>query len=188
MEDVDWDLMRSWVEEGEKRAEGVVIESFYECPEEIIDEYCQMYTKVMQMVPLGDVEYVPNITPKERRTAEKRTKDLGRTHYTMVTREKDGKLSGLTEVFYDTREGHEIHQELTGVLPEYRGRGLGKLMKAQMALHIKDTYPDVKIIVTGNADVNAPMLSINDRMGFKRHKGGEGYKFQTEELARKLGI
>ncbi len=40
--------------------------------------------------------------------------------------------------------------------------------------------------ITGNAEANAPMLSTNDRMGFKKYKGAEGYKFQVEELAKKL--
>ena len=86
------------------------------------------------------------------------------------------------------QDWEDLEQELTGVSCEFRGRGLGKWLKAKMILHIKDTYPDVKRIITGNAEANAPMLSINERMGFKKYKGAEGYKFQTEELAKKLGI
>ena len=94
----------------------------------------------------------------------------------------------MTEILYDPRDGHRILQELTGVRPEFRGRGLGKWLKGKMILHIKETYPKAQRIITGNAESNAPMLSINERMGFKKYKGAEGYKFQTEELAKKLEL
>ncbi len=57
-----------------------------------------------------------------------------------------------------------------------------------MIIHIRDNYPKAERIITGNADVNAPMLSINERMGFKKHKGGQMYKFQIDELVTKLEV
>ena len=188
LEDVDWDLMQSWVDEGLKRAEGVTIDSFYECPEEILDEFCEMYTEALNMAPQGDTEFRDNIDGNLRRQIEQRFRDTGHTNYTLLSREKDGRISGLTEIIYDPRDSYRIGQELTGVRPEFRGRGLGKWLKGKMILHIRDTYPDVQRIIAGNAEANAPMLSINERMGFKKYKGAEGYKFQTEELAKKLGI
>jgi len=187
LDDVDWDLMQSWIDEGPKRPEGVTIESFFDVPEDILDEYCEVYKICGNMAPQGDMEYRANMAAKLRRELEQRFRDMGRKNFTLISREKDGRISGLTEIVYDSREDYQILQELTGVLPEFRGRGLGKWLKAQMVFHIRDNYPNAKMIITGNADVNAPMLSINERMGFKRHKGGQMYKFQTEELAKKLG-
>lgn len=188
LEDVDWDLMQSWVDKGKKRAEGVTIESFYECPEEILDEFTEMFTESANMAPLGDIEYRTNIDGKLRRDYEKHIKKSGYTHYTLISREKNGRISGMTEIFYDPCNGYKIFQELTGVRPEFRGKGLGKWLKAHMILHLRDTYPDVERIITGNAEVNAPMLSINKRMGYKKHKGGEGYKFIVEDIAKRLGL
>ena len=188
LEDVDWKLMQSWVDEGEKRAKDVTIESFFECPEEILEEYAELYTEALNMQPLGDTEHRSNIDGKLKREIEKRFKDMGHTYYTLISREKDGRISGMTEITYDPREGHKINQELTGVRPEFRGKGIGKWLKAQMILHIKDTYPDAERIITGNAEANAPMLSINTRMGFKKYKGGEGYKFKVEDIAKRLGL
>jgi hypothetical protein len=55
-----------------------------------------------------------------------------------------------------------------------------------MAFHIKDNYPKVEFISTGNAESNEAMLSINRRMGFKKHKGAEVYKLDIGELEKKL--
>ena len=189
MADVDWDMMQEWINEGPKRAPDVRIETFLdECPEEILDEYCEMYTEALNMQPLGEIESRAKIDGKARRKNEKRAKEVGQINYTMITREKDGKISGMTEIFYDPREGYRMYQGLTGVRPEYRGRGLGKWLKALMIVHIRDKYPEVERIITGNAESNEAMLSINERMGFKKYKGGEGYKFQVEELAKKLNL
>ena len=187
MEDVDWNLMRSWVDEGPERAPGVTIEEFQNvCPEEIVNEYVEMYTEALNMQPLGESESRANIDAESWRKYESRNKETGVTGYAMYTREEDGSISGLTDIYYDPRDGHRINQGLTGVRPKYRGRGLGKWLKAKMILHIRDTYPEVERIVTGNAETNEAMLSINKRMGFKRYRGGDGYKFKTEELAKKL--
>ncbi len=189
MADVDWDMMQEWINEGPKRAPDVRIDSFRtECPEEILDEFCEMCTEALNMQPLGETESRANIDGEARRKFEKRIKEIGQTNYTMITREKDGKISGMTEIYYDPREGHRLNQELTGVRPEYRGRGLGKWLKASMIVHIRDNYPEVERIITGNAESNEAMLSINNRMGFKKYKGGEGYKFKVEELAEKLNL
>jgi RimJ/RimL family protein N-acetyltransferase len=189
MVDVDWDMMQQWIEEGPKRAPDVKIETFLdECPEEILDEYCEMYTEALNMQPLGETESRANINGKARRKYEKRTKELGQTNYTMITREKDGRISGLTEIYYDPRERHRLFQGLTGVRPEFRGRGLGKWLKALMIVYVKENYPEVERIITGNAESNEAMLSINKRMGFKKYKGGEGYKFKTKDLVEKLNL
>ena len=189
MSDVNWDMMQEWINEGPKRAPTVKIETFLDnCPEDILEEYCEMYTEALNMQPLGETESRANIDGKTRRKYEKRTQELGQINYTMITREEDGRISGMTEIFYDPKEEYRMFQGLTGVRPEYRGRGLGKWLKALMISHVKDNYPSVERIITGNAESNEAMLSINKRMGFKKYKGGEGYKFKTEDLVKKLKL
>jgi GNAT superfamily N-acetyltransferase len=188
LDDADWDMMQSWVDEGKKRNKGAILESFIECPEEILDEFTEMLTETTNMAPHGDIESRTYIDGALRREHEEHSKKLGNIHYTLITREKSGRITGMTEIYYNPGYKDRIQQNLTGVLQEFRGKGYGKWLKAHMILHIRDTYPEVRRIITGNASVNAPMLSINKRMGFKEHKSAEIYKFKTEELAKKLGL
>lgn len=172
LEDVNWELMNKWKQSGHKRAQKEKIEllSFDRCPEDIIYDYAKLYTTIMKLVPIGDFEWRPEtITPKKIREEEQRRKTIGYKWHTMVTRESSGDLSGLTEIFYHESRPHQVEQELTGVTLKHRGRGLGKWLKAEMLLFIRDKYPDVQVIITGNADSNTPMLSINERMGFKKY-------------------
>jgi len=75
---------------------------------------------------------------------------------------------------------------ITGVQESYRGRGLGKWLKSGMILLIRDKYPQATYITTGSNVSNAPMLSINDRMGFKVHSKQKFYEFALQDLYNRL--
>jgi mycothiol synthase len=186
--EVDWEMLDAWRREGPQRASGVRLEMFQDVPDADIEEYTRLYTETMNQQPLGELEGRAKVTPESRRIAERRRREKGYTWITLISREPDGAISGLTEVLYSPEEPYKIHQDLTGVKEVYRGRGLGKWLKAEMAFYIKEHYPDVQFIATGNATTNAPMLSINQRMGFKQHIAGAAFKFQVEELAQRLGL
>ncbi|NHJ26401.1 MAG: N-acetyltransferase, partial [Candidatus Lokiarchaeota archaeon] len=66
--------------------------------------------------------------------------------------------------------------------------GIGKWLKASMLLKIREEYPQVKIVTTGNANSNAPMLSINNRLGFKVHKESINAQITIEQLAEFLSL
>jgi GNAT superfamily N-acetyltransferase len=59
-----------------------------------------------------------------------------------------------------------IWSRMTSTLPEYRGRGLAKLVKTA-ALH-RAADSGVRGAYTANYDGNAPMLAVNDWLGYHR--------------------
>lgn len=187
MDQVDWNLMQEWNNNGPIDATGAVIESFIDVPERDLETYTAFFTEVLNLVPKGEEEWEANITPEVRRDLEMRMKKKGYIWHTKLTREKNGDISGMTEIQYSPDNSHLANQELTGVSPKYRRRGLGKWLKANMLLFVKDEYPEIKYIVTGNAHENAPMLSINTRMGFKPYLNWTSYKISREEMDQFLG-
>lgn len=62
------------------------------------------------------------------------------------------------------REGRRGEHELTGTVREFRGRGLGRLAKLAAVRWCKENGVDT--LLTGNDATNAPMLAINDRLGY----------------------
>lgn len=170
--DVNWDLMNEWIVSGEElsKRENVTLQVFEEVPDTIAQEYVNLFTKLMQTVPIGELVETPIETLESRRIREEYFKKSNIRWITFVTRELNGTFSGLTEINYSPKMPFIAEQELTGVLPERRGRGLGKWLKAAMLSWIKENLPEVTTFITGNADMNAPMLSINERMGFKKYK------------------
>ena len=173
MKDVDWDLMEKWTNESAARKEGVTLE-FHDSfiPDKDLEEYCRVYTACGTSVPDYQDGYVPTeqISPETRRASEKRWKKHGISCFVFFSREPSGAISGLTECYYVQAKPHAAEQDLTGVLIPNRSRGIGKWLKAAMILYIRDNYPEVKFIETGNANDNASMNAINTAMGYRKFR------------------
>lgn len=186
LKEVDWDLMDQWRKEVQKKATAVKIELFQAVPQKDLDEYCALYTEVANQAPAEDLAGEMLITPTMRRTDEEFVNDKGVFWFTMITREPSGVISGLTEMFHHPDNPQIAEQELTGVKKDYRGRGLGKWLKAEMLFYLRERFPTIEYIDTGNNDRNEAMLSINNRMGFKRHQTQTFFEFNLLTLLKRL--
>ncbi len=187
LEEVDWNMVNEWMNDGPKRSPGTELKYYPSIPDDIIEGYAKVYTETLNQQPLGDLDINDIVfTPEVIREEEERQSSLGRTRFTYLTIESDGKISGLTEMLCRSDRKTMISQLLTGVKQEYRGRGLGKWLKAALLLKIKEDYPDVTIITTDNATENKPMISINDRLGFKVYKEDISAQIKREDLEKYL--
>ena len=83
---------------------------------------------------------------------------------------KDGsKYVGLSTVWRIDKEPRGLGQGNTGVRPEYRGRGIAIALKLSVIGYARrNGYTRVK---TWNDSINAPMLAVNIKLGFKREIG-----------------
>jgi len=61
------------------------------------------------------------------------------------------------------------HNEMTGVLREYRGRGIALALKLLATRYARSV--DAQEITTSNDSLNAPMLAINRKLGYKPQNG-----------------
>ncbi|NPE07200.1 MAG: GNAT family N-acetyltransferase [Asgard group archaeon] len=183
LSDVDWDMIESWAKEGPKRSAGTILDIVQKIPDEILEEYCKVYTEVTNQQPLGELDVGAIVfTPDSYRTMEEMFEKMNRTWITIIAKEPNGKISGLTEMRYNPERKTMISQILTGVQQDYRGRGIGKWLKAAMLLYVREKYPEINIVTTGNATTNKPMLSINDRLGFKVHKETVNAQITVDQL------
>jgi hypothetical protein len=57
-----------------------------------------------------------------------------------------------------------------------------------MLLHVRELYPQLRTVATGNASSNAPMLAINKKMGFKEHRPGNEYQISLEKLRARPAV
>lgn len=75
----------------------------------------------------------------------------------------------------------DLHTGITGVLPDYRRKGIALALKMQAVRYAKNT--NAPAIRTGNEIGNRPMLAINEAMGFERMPAWIDYVnvLQTEE-------
>ena len=97
-----------------------------------------------------------------------------------------GRFAGYTQVLWNPNRPEIISQGMTGVFPEYRNRGLGRWLKAAMLDKILAERPQARFVRTGNADMNAPMLKINNELGFKPYIAEVVWQVETEKVAEYL--
>lgn len=186
LKSIDWDSIKRWNTEAKAKSPDITIETFEYLPDEIIERYAKTETALLNDVPFGDLGLKFTITPDQIRKWEEYSKNFDLVPIVKISREKDGNISGMTDIKFNPHTPTFIDQGLTGVLRKYRGRRLGLLLKTDMLLTIKKRFPEAKYIFTGNADENAPMLRINHQLGFKKHSSWKAYKFQINELLDKL--
>ena len=82
---------------------------------------------------------------------------------------KDSKLIGLSDVHRNEKDPRGLSQDDTGVLREYRARGIATALKVKVSDWAKQNH--YQSIKTWNDAKNAPMLAVNTRLGFKRQVG-----------------
>lgn len=137
-------------------------------PESLLANVIVAYD-TMNSAPRGDSAMQDwNTTAEQLREFDRTRNATGRERrLVLAIHEETGETAGYTELFYDPRIPHLIWQSGTAVIPSHRGQGIGKWIKAAMLERATRDWPEATHVRTGNADVNAPMLAINTRLGFK---------------------
>jgi len=77
----------------------------------------------------------------------------------------DGKAVAISFVLVD-HESHRAFNAYTGTLRAHRGHGLARLAKLGTMRRLAAL--GVTLVLTENDETNAPMLAINDRLGYRR--------------------
>ena len=80
---------------------------------------------------------------------------------------KDGdRYVGVARLWSSEGEPDILHQDLTGVIPEYRGKGVALALKLKTVEYARANGK--REIRTWNDSLNQPMLRINEAMGFQK--------------------
>jgi mycothiol synthase len=186
--EVDWQMMRRWVDEGAKRSPQTRLEVYDgRMPDAMLPEFAVRRTELLNTIPFEDLDIGDIVvTPEKIRHQYERMEATGEIPHEVLTREPDGTISGMTDISAHLHKPTILEQQFTGVRPDARGRGLGKWIKAAMLLHIRELYPRAEWITTENAHSNGPMLKINRALGFKAYREAVEYQVTRDQIASKL--
>jgi mycothiol synthase len=187
--DLDRSLVQHWMErEGDLSTEFALGFWDSQYPEDRLQDLAGLLQVVANDQPrdtlsLEDINYTPEFV----RQFDNHQRAGGDERWSLyVSNRKDGHLAGISEVFWNPNRPSILWQGFTGVMPEYRNRGVGRWLKAAMLTKILRDRPQVKVIRTGNADSNAPMLKINHELGFQRYVAWAIWQVELDAVEKYL--
>jgi GNAT superfamily N-acetyltransferase len=95
-------------------------------------------------------------------------------HTVAVVDTTNGSVVGFSELVVPGDGSGDGQHYGTAVLPEHRGRGLARWMKAAAVRHALERHPELAGLCTDTAESNAPMLAVNEALGYRpTHKAVE---------------
>ena len=112
-------------------------------------------------------------TPERLRAYDDAQLDRGARMYRVWARHRD---TGHTVVAVEEDRPWLGEQHDTTVLPKHRGHRLGLLLKADMMRWLRDAEPALATVTTDNAESNAHMIAVNERLGYQAM--GRNLEFQ----------
>ena len=167
--DLDREMLERWIARAPERAGGYSLLCFDgRCPGEWLGGFTELVA-VMNTAPRSDAD--EDVVYSTEQVVEQEEAHLasGGWGWTVCARhDSSGELVAFTELGGSRYRPWLAQQGETGVHPDHRNRGLGRWIKAVNASRLLVERPEVSVVETWNADTNAPMLSINEAMGFRR--------------------
>lgn len=163
---VDRALMRQWAAVDPKGYRLEWVEDVV--PDQLMGAAVEAFSAINRMPREGLEMEDWKFTPEIIRDWERQMRSRGQRSWTLLALEEaTGAGVGYTAVFFDPRVPTVLRQGGTAVDPAHQGRDIGKWLKARVVERILAEMPAARFIRTDNAGTNAPMLTINDRMGFR---------------------
>jgi GNAT superfamily N-acetyltransferase len=138
-------------------------------PDEYVDDHCELARRMSTDEPAGDDGRQEEVWDA-RRVAEEDELLLARGLWKLAAVAEhvaSGHLVAFSELLLAPDAPAEAWQMATLVHPQHRGHRLGLAVKLANLEALASAAPLVRRIVTGNARVNAPMIAVNDLMGFE---------------------
>ena len=185
---VDPHLMAKWAETRSERTAGIELVRWTGAtPEEWVPQ-TRHATSAMRDAPLDDLDYTPeDVTVERLRTDEAALAEMGQELEVILAVDPSGRAAGITILEINLDRPAASWQSDTVVVPEFRQRGIGRWLKAEMWQQLRALRPEVTRLRTGNAASNAAMLSINVEMGFTPFVHWGVWQGDLADLQSRLG-
>lgn len=137
-------------------------------PDDLVDRVAEM-TAAINDAPRDELDLEDEVFDADRiRGFERAQADAGLTLYRVIAcRKDDGAFAGHTLVAVHPEQPEHAWQYDTSVLAAHRGHRLGMLLKSDMLTWLAEVAPRAKLLDTWNAESNAHMIAVNERLGYQ---------------------
>ena len=119
----------------------------------------------MRDAPLPDGVEDPGYSVEQHEAIEAASIARGRPPRVTVALEK-GEIVAFTDLRVSAPPSPVALTDDTATLPRARRRGLSTAVKLEALRRLRDERPDVRVVVTFNAEQNTAMRAVNTKLGF----------------------
>lgn len=185
LDDIAWDNINSWYKNGKNNNQDLKLKIYKGLPKnkQRAQEILTLWEMVDRDIP-NEENYCDFFSDRSYVTdGIKENSEYGVIDYfCTLSNKNDNKIIGLTHVVFNPYKPNYAGQSISGIVTEYRNRGLCKYLKAAMLKKILKDYPDkLKGIRTSISRVNYPILKITKQMGFRFKSNSIAYKLNFDE-------
>jgi GNAT superfamily N-acetyltransferase len=120
----------------------------------------------MDDAPSPDELDFPTWTAGNVRASEESLALRNREMRVTVAMRDDGEIGAFTELRV-SRGSTLGFTDDTGTVAAHRGRGLARAVKLESLRRLRDDHPEIELVSTSNAEENAAMRHLNERLGFR---------------------
>lgn len=164
-------VLEGWIARVPQRAAGFALEWWpMPYPRRVVEDAAHMRRAVAD-APRGGLLIVPfRYTGELLLREDEALRARGVRRWSLCARDPAGRAAGFTEVFWQPDRPDLARQGDTAVFPEYRNRGIGRWLKAEMLRHLLAERPEVQRMRTQMAGDNGPMQRINAELGYSLYE------------------
>jgi GNAT superfamily N-acetyltransferase len=125
--------------------------------------------RAMDDMPMGETDVEREIwdVDRVRQVTAVVTGRGDRLETMAVLHDASGSIAGFTELVVPGSGNGDGQHYGTGVLPEHRGHGLARWMKAAQIARVRHGHPALAGLLADTADGNGPMRRINESLGYR---------------------
>jgi GNAT superfamily N-acetyltransferase len=161
--------MSGWTAEASPHHAGYTISTYIDdVPQELVSSLCHVRNQLGLDAPTGDIEHEEEaMTPEAFLQRQALQRKMGVTTYWTLATDVNGQTVAFTTLGVPVDPPDCVYQGGTVVLRGHRGHRLGLAVKAANLAALQADHPERLLVSTQNAETNAPMVAINEKMGFR---------------------
>jgi GNAT superfamily N-acetyltransferase len=161
--------LSGWLAEASPHHAGYAIATYVDdVPSHLLSSLCHVRNQLTLDAPTGDIELEAEaMTPEVFLRRKAMQDDMGITTYWTLATDDSSATVAFTALGVPVDPPDAVNQWGTVVLREHRGHRLGLAVKAANLAALQADHPERTRISTQNSETNAPMVAINEKMGFR---------------------
>ncbi|MXG90522.1 GNAT family N-acetyltransferase [Nocardioides flavescens] len=137
-------------------------------PDDLAQGWADLAATLMTEAPTGDIaREIESADVGVLREREATIERQGRIKVSTAALTAGGEVVAYTDLAVTRHEPDRAYQWGTLVRADHRGHRLGLALKVANLRLLQQAHPQVRTLLTYNAEVNAPMVAVNERLGFR---------------------